>query len=420
MKKHLFAFLPAVALLFAAIILSYTIFINSLVNKNIVVEAGSPLPPAGGFIKSNQFGCEYAGDVSGIDMSAPGTYNLQISVNKRTFHVTMTVKDTKAPVAKPANQQIMLGETLEASVFVTDASDISDITLSYKSPPDFDKPGQQDVTVILSDVSGNTSEVTASLDIITDEEAPVITGVVDQSVFIGEPVSYKTGVTVTDNLDTDVKLEIDNSAVNLGKEGTYSVIYSATDKSGNKSEVPATITVKVKPAGYVSEQELNVLVDEVFTEILKPGMTDLERISEIFYWIAGHIDYTNTSDKSDWIKAAYQGITRGTGDCFNYFATARAMLTRAGYECISVERALESNPMTSHHYWNLVRYNGEYYHFDPLPQLKYYHYVCLLRTDAEVAEYSTSGQKGFYKYDHDGIPATAAEPLVIERKLIYG
>ncbi len=244
----------------------------------------------------------------------------------------------------------------------------------------------------------------------------MIAGVVDLAVFVGDTISYRTGVTVTDNRDATVPLDIDNSAVVLTAAGTYEVVYSATDKAGNRAEATAKVVVSVKPDGYVTEAELNVLIDRIFADILKPEMTDLDRMSAIFYYIAGHIDYTGTSDKSDWVKGAYLGITRGTGDCFNYFALAKAMLNRAGYETIEIERV----PAKTHHYWNLVKYNGEWYHFDALPNLKYYHYVCLLRTDAEVEAYSTNVQKLFYTFDHTGIPATATVPLEFERKVILG
>jgi hypothetical protein len=415
-RTHPFLFLPIFVVLLLLVIFIYIIFIGALINRNVVIEAGSTIPEAARFINNVSYGCQYTAGAAGADSKVPGEYPLQISINKRKFNVTLTVVDTKAPVASPSNQEVWQGEILEPAQFVINPSDATVITYTFKTQPDFNQPGQQNVIVILTDTSGNMTYVTASLNILADDEAPVIAGAADQSVFIGEPISYKNGVTVADNYDPEVKLVIDNSAVNLAAAGAYPVIYSATDSSGNKAEVKVTITVKAKPAGYVSEQDLNVLIDDVFSDILKPGMSDLERISEIFYWIADHIDYTGTSDKSDWIKAAYLGITRGTGDCYNYYATARAMLTRAGYECISIERVPNAK---THHYWNLVKYNGEYYHFDPMPQLKYYHYVCLLRTDAEVADYTANVQAKFYEFNHDGIPASATVPLDIERKLIY-
>jgi hypothetical protein len=411
----------AVALLLVVVVacvavLAYNQFLDPRVLSRIIIEAGAEMPAAQRFVQNDRFHSQYASDVSAIDTAVPGDYAVRIDVEDKEYGVTLEVSDTTAPTGKPVSNVTWLDAPLAADLFVTDVVDVTSVQTAFKTPPDFARAGDQDVTVVLTDTSGNASEVLALLTVKKDEEKPVIVGVADLSVFLGDTVSYRTGVTVTDNRDTTVALEIDNSAVDLTKPGTYVVVYSATDKAGNRAEATANIVITVKPDGYVSEAELNALIDQIFVDILKPDMTDLDRMSAIFYYIAGHIDYTGTSDKSDWIKGAYLGITRGTGDCYNYFALAKAMLNRAGYETIKIERV----PAKTRHYWNLVKYNGEWYHFDPLPNLKYYHYVCLLRTDAEVEAYSTNVQKLFYTFDHTGIPPTATVPLEFERKVVNG
>ncbi len=410
--------LLAAALFFIIVFASSILLVYSMTGKTLTVEAGSAIPPAADFLRQGGSSAE-AEFVSGLDTadtSVPGRYELRIRSGGKSCRAVLVVADTTPPAAQARDAQIWLGETMDAADFAADPEDVTPIVFSYKQTPDFAKVGTQPVTVVMTDTSGNKAELSARLTIMKDTEAPFIAGAGDQSVYLGESISYKAGVTVTDNRDADVALEIDNSAVNPAAVGDYEVIYSATDSSGNRAEVRTTLSIKAKPAGYVSLADLNAKVDKVLGQILKPGMSDLERISEIFYWIADHIDYTGTSDKSDWIKGAYLGITRGTGDCFNYYATARALLTRAGYECIPIERIASAK---TRHYWNLVKYNGQYYHFDPLPQLAHYHYVCLLRTDAEVAAFSAT-KTDFYVYDKTGIPASATEPLDIERKVIIG
>ena len=66
---------------------------------------------------------------------------------------------------------------------------------------------------------GNTAEVDAQLEVIDDTEAPVIDGVAPLTGFIGDPISYKSEITVTDNCDPGVELEVDNSEVNPGPGG---------------------------------------------------------------------------------------------------------------------------------------------------------------------------------------------------------
>jgi hypothetical protein len=406
---------------FVVLVVAGVLTLNHLLDPGVVrrvtIEAGTTLPAATRFVSNTRFLAQYASDVSAINTSRPGQYDLTIQVDEREYAVTLDVADTTPPTGDPVAVLTWKGEPLAPDAFVADLADMTAVTVTFKTPPDFDKGGSQRVTLLLTDTSGNQSVVKADLTVLLDTEKPVISGVVDLKVFVGDTIAYRTGVTVADNHDTDVPLEIDNANVDLTTPGTYTVVYSATDRAGNRAEAPATVTVSLKPEGYVSEAELNAKIDEIFAQILKPGMTDLQKMSEIFYYIADHITYTGTSDKTDWVKAAYIGITRGSGDCYNYFALAKAMLDHAGYETLKVERIPGTK---THHYWNLVKYQGQWYHFDALPNLKYYHYVCLLRTDAEVKWYSDTYQKDFYSFDPAGLPATATVPLDIERKVIYG
>lgn len=320
------------------------------------------------------------------------------------------VFDHTPPAGQALNAQIWLGETIFPSKLVTNVTDNSSVKYSFKAPPDLSQIGQQEVIIILKDESGNKTEITSQLTIKKDDQAPVISGVADQRVFIGTAVLYKKNVTVTDNRDTDVKLEIDSSTVNLTKAGNYTVTYSATDSSGNKTEKTAVITVAAKTADDITEQDLNVYVDKILAEIIKPDMTELEKINVVYYWVFDHISYTGTSDKSSWIKSAYLSITKGSGDCYNYYTTIRALLTRAGFDVVSVERVPGTK---THHYWNMVKYNGEYYHIDATPTLNH-KYVCMLRSDPEVEAYSKLNLR-YYEYDKTKVPAAAQNNLTMVR-----
>lgn len=320
------------------------------------------------------------------------------------------VFDRTPPAGQALNAQIWLSETIEPSKLVSNVTDNSKVTYSFKTNPDFTQIGPQDVIVVLKDESGNKTEITSQLTILKDDQGPVISGVADQRVFIGTAVLYKKNVTVTDNRDKDVKLEIDSSTVNLTKAGNYTVTYSATDSTGNRTEKSAVITVAAKTADDITEQDLNVYVDKILTEIFKPGMTDLEKMNVIYYWVFDHISYTGTSEKSSWIKSAYLSITKGTGDCFNYYSTMKALLSRAGFDVVSVERVPGTK---THHYWNMVKYNGEYYHIDATPTLNH-KYVCMLRSDPEVEAYSKLNLR-FYEYDKTKVPAAAQNNLTMVR-----
>ena len=83
-----------------------------------------------------------------------------------------------------------------------------------------------------------------------DFEAPVLYGVVKRQFYVGEAISYLSGVFATDNIDTDVEITVDRSAVDTKKAGTYDITYTAKDDAGNTTSQSTTITlseVKVAP-----------------------------------------------------------------------------------------------------------------------------------------------------------------------------
>lgn len=79
-----------------------------------------------------------------------------------------------------------------------------------------------------------------------DKEKPVITlvGENPQRIKLGDPYR-ELGANVTDNMDTNIQVQIDASKVNTNKVGTYQVTYNAKDASGNKAvEVKRTVVVE--------------------------------------------------------------------------------------------------------------------------------------------------------------------------------
>ena len=53
-----------------------------------------------------------------------------------------------------------------------------------------------------------------------------------------------TGVTAVDDIDGSCDVSVDTSALNLAKEGTYSITYFAMDNSGNIGSCQRKINVK--------------------------------------------------------------------------------------------------------------------------------------------------------------------------------
>lgn len=366
--------------------------------KSVTVEAGSVLDvKESDFSDNGNSNIKILSDLSKIDTSKPEVHEIELEVDGIVVKCNIEVVDTTAPNANPIKVEVWKGETAPAESFAENISDVSDVTVSFESEPDFDTPGEKNVNIILEDAYGNKTTLTSALIVKEDTEPPVFYGVQDKTVYIGESVSYKKGVSVKDNKDEDVKFQVDSSSVNLSKEGTYTVYYTAVDSAGNKAEKTAKITVKKME---ISEEELNGKVDKILARITNDSMTKRKKAWEIYKWVKNHIAYTGTSDKSDVRKEAYRGIVNGVGDCFTYYAVSEIMLTRAGIDNMRVTRVGGK----TQHFWNLVNCGDGWYHFDACPNKDKKQTFML--TDKEVEEYTKQRGNNYYTFDKTLYPAT--------------
>ena len=149
-------------------------------------------------------------------------------------------------------------------------------------------------------------------------------------------------------------------------------------------------------------------VDAVLEDIITDDMTQLEQARAVYDYTRTHISYSGDSDKSDWEQGAYVGLTARRGDCFTYYAVARAMLTALGISNIKVERV----GGISDHYWLLVDCGDGWYHFDSTPRSsKMPPFDSFMFTDADAADYTVAtGEREYYAFDSSLYPERATEP----------
>jgi hypothetical protein len=307
---------------------------------------------------------------------------------------------TTAPLAVGKNLTIWKGEQPKAIDFIENKEEIPRVKVSFEEAPDFSKVGTQPLNLILMDSSGKQTKLSVTLTVKEDKEPPVIHGARDLTVTIGDAISYKKGVTVTDNMDKKPSLTVDNSQVNLKKAGSYTVTYIAADQSGNKAK--KTIQVQVKEP-QITEELLNEKCDEVLAKILEKDMTKREQAYAIYRWIKNNISYSGASDKSSWISEAYRAISEYSGDCFSYYAVAQALLSRAEIDNMCVTRV----GGRTKHYWNLVNCGDGWYHFDSCPNKD--HKEAFMLTDKEVEKLTKARGNNYYTFDKSLYPATPEE-----------
>ena len=377
-------------------------------HEELTMEAGGQLPSAHGFLKEDpKTDISYL-DTSKVWTNAPGVYDITLLCDEKERTAKIRVVDTVAPAGKTQDLTASGLEVPAAQDFVTEIRDVTDVTVAYVQEPDKNKD-QQIVTIALTDTSGNVTHMSANLTLIIDREAPVITGVEDKTIYQGDAISYLSGVTITDNMAAEPKLDVDRSQVDTEMPGEYTVVYKATDDFGNASEVVMKVTVLEKREGYASLEQIEEAVNAVFAEILRDDMTQQQQVWAIYVWIRTNCRYVNHSEKDDYRQAAYRMLTERQGDCFNYYGLTKVMLDQLGIPNIDV-RKVKNYEGDNDHYWSLVSVDGgiNYYHVDTTPRSNPASF-CLV-TDAYMDEYSANNGKCFNR-DKSLYPATPEDPL---------
>ena len=348
---------------------------------------------------------EFRTDMSTVNVNVPGQYPLVIAVGGKEYSTLLQILDRTAPDATAVSYTTEVGVLPEASKLVTDIQDVSEVTVEYGQEPDVSKGGTTEALVNVIDAYGNTTTVLVELLVTADEEPPVIEGAVDLEFFLGNSISYKSGITVTDNESAAPKLTVDNSKVDVNTAGTYPVTYTATDDAGNTASVTINLTLKEKPKDYVDEETVYDLARKVLSQITDESMTDMEVAFAIYNWTKTNIAYTGSSDKSSWVKGAHQAFTKKSGDCFNYFAAAKALYKVAGIENVDV---VKSDTSHSSHFWSLINLGDGWYHVDCTPRRKVGYFF--MNTDAELEAYSVKN-KNSHIFDSDAYPERATESV---------
>lgn len=239
-------------------------------------------------------------------------------------------------------------------------------------------------------------------------EPPYFVGIHDIEITEGDGIAYRQGVTAYDCTGREISFEVKADTVRNSIPGVYQATYIATDADGNIKEEKITVMVSKKPK--VPLEILNALVDQ---NISKYGMNEMSK-EALAAFLYSHIKETTTfvsdSDKTDWVAEAYRALTEKEGDCFTYYAVARAYFNRCGVETITVQRSPNARPGT--HYWLLVNMgtteNPVWYHWDACPHyMEYPFYTCLV-TDDELLAYNEKVEN-YYLFDMDLYPRTPKE-----------
>lgn len=209
------------------------------IRDTVTVEAGTvvSLSQLGGlFLKAET-------DLDGLTLDVPGSYPVQLRCLWRRAECRLVVEDTLAPRGQTRDLTAFYTQIPDAADFLVSREDATEVVVSYAQAPDASIAGDQRVAILLTDLGGNVTRLEAVLTLIVDDTPPVITGVSDHRVYLGTVLDLSEGVTVSDDLDDNAALVLDDSAVDWEAAGDYPITYRAADACGNEAVIAAMVTV---------------------------------------------------------------------------------------------------------------------------------------------------------------------------------
>ena len=186
-----------------------------------------------------------------------------------------------------------------------------------------------------------------------------------------------------------------NAAVNSTAASEAAVSVTAQSSSWPYKAITYVPSDSEKSAEY---KLLDSICDSILSGIVNNGMTKRQKAEAIYAYVRGHFTYSGHSATRDWVHEAYQGLRSKHGDCFTYYASAQALLTRVGINCIEVIRSTDAD-----HWWEMVEVEDGWWHFDTTPR-KVGGYYCLW-SDAQMDSFSAAHGNCF-AFDHSLYPRT--------------
>lgn len=184
-----------------------------------------------------------------------GTYqaSIQYFEKKETFEINIV--DTVKPKVKLKQVQfnVQLGQEIKAKDLIKTVEDQSQTTVYFYDEKtqkkskikSYTKEGSYIERIIVEDEHGNQSAaLRVKIVVESNHVVPVIEGVKDTTIHIGEDIDLKEGIKAYDDLEGDITSRlIIEGEVNNSLPGEYQIVYTVSDNVGNIAKVVRKVTV---------------------------------------------------------------------------------------------------------------------------------------------------------------------------------
>lgn len=352
--------------------------------KDVSIELGTENVELNQFVIDEKYidGATFITDMSTIDLSKVGSYEVELSYDNVTQKVFLNVVDTTAPEVEFQNLDKYLDYELNADDFIKSKTDLSEMTTSIIDPPEINGIGTYEINVEVKDSSGNTTSNICTLNVsrvvkeftlelgdelekkdillnykedkdaikqsdidkINEEEVGeyTITTIIDgeeENVTITikdtkAPTLKLRNVTIYDDEKIDGKEDFIESVkdasgnvkttlkteIDYTKIGTQKITIEAEDKYGNKVEKTATLTIKKDTEGPVFYGLSSMSVEKNSSPNFKSGVSAVDARD-------GSCTFTVSTSKLNLSKAGTYYITYTAKDKKGNTSTARRQVT---------------------------------------------------------------------------------------------
>ena len=248
-------------------------------------------------------------------------------------------------------------------------------------------------------------------------------------VTIGETISYREQVIVTDN-SGNYTLKFNSDNVNTDKEGIYKITYTATDAKGNVTE--KTFSVVVKKAEYSYAQMESLIKKKAEALGISTSMSKKKIVEKVYDYVnsptksknEANFKFDNESNipninranwEGDWVEEAIRAIGSGEGDCYSYYSVSKAFFTVFGIEHKGIKRDSSLDADWGTHFWLIVNIGDttspQWYYYDATRLAGEFgdgtRNACLITLDKLRSYSSTDGIPDFYKFDPTKYPTAS-------------
>lgn len=201
--------------------------------------------------------------------------------------------------------------------------------------------------------------------------------------------------------ETTTEEPVEEEVITAEQEEITEATVQATEAVQTQEDNSAAEPAVVYAYTDTGDETLNRQCDQVLDALIDSSMAEREKAYKIYQWVESNIRYSGVTAENGWVNGAKTALATGKGNCYAFYSVSAALLTRAGFENLQV------NEPDYSHYWNLVKVDGGWYHWDTTAGWGGERF---LFTDAQLEAYTyynaSVGETLSYHWDHASVPAT--------------